>query len=72
MQFSIVTFLPNTPIPLPVHYHIYYGEPIPLHEDLRPGDADDPDMVEAAAARVKRAVQALIDQGLAEREGVFA
>ncbi|MFW5920291.1 MAG: acyltransferase, partial [Polyangiales bacterium] len=63
--------VPLSPIPLPVHYHIWYGEPLMLHEGLEPGDADDPRLAEAAAARVREAVQALIDRGLRERPGVF-
>jgi 1-acyl-sn-glycerol-3-phosphate acyltransferase len=61
-----------TPVPLPVRYHILYGEPIPTHLDYRPEHADDPGAVREAAARVKSAVAGLITQGLAEREGIFA
>ena len=61
-----------TPLPLPVRYHILYGAPIPVHEDYRPEHADDPAAVREAAARVKAAVQALLDQGLSERTGIFA
>jgi 1-acyl-sn-glycerol-3-phosphate acyltransferase len=64
--------IPATPLPLPVRYHIHYGEPIPLHRDYRPEDADDPEAVRAAAARVKAAVQGLIEAGLRQRQGVFA
>lgn len=60
-----------TPLPLPVHYHIYYGAPIPVHEDYRPEQANDPAAVAEAAERVREAVEALIDRGLSEREGVF-
>jgi len=62
--------IPITPFPLPVRYHVRYGEPIRLHEEF-PGDPRDPTRIKAAAQRIKDAVQALIDQGLAEREGVF-
>jgi 1-acyl-sn-glycerol-3-phosphate acyltransferase len=67
-------FIPVTisPVPLPVRYHIRYGAPIPTHLDYRPEQADDPGAVREAAARVKSAVEALIAQGLAEREGIFA
>lgn len=68
-------FLPITPtivLPLPVRYHIYYGEPIAVHEDYPPEAATDPVAVAEAAARVKSAVEALIARGLEEREGVFA
>lgn len=66
---------PYLPVPLspvlPVHYHIYYGEPLDLGAGLRPEDADDPAITEFAAARVQAAVQGLIDRGLSERAGVF-
>lgn len=66
-------FLPLTavPFPLPVRYHIYYGEPIPVHQQYSPEQADDPEVLRAAAADVQAAVQALIDKGLEEREGIF-
>lgn len=60
-----------TPIPLPVRYHIHYGEPMLLHRNHRPEDADDPQVVHEAAGRVRDAVQALIEKGLAERKGIF-
>ncbi len=67
-------FLPVTltPVPLPVRYHILYGEPIPVHLDYRPEQADDPGAVREASARVKSAVEGLIAQGLSERPGIFA
>jgi 1-acyl-sn-glycerol-3-phosphate acyltransferase len=55
-----------------VRYHIRYGPPIPVHEEYRPDHADDPAAVREAAARVKAAVQALLEQGLAERTGIFS
>ncbi|MCA9565123.1 MAG: glycerol acyltransferase, partial [Myxococcales bacterium] len=61
-----------TPFPLPVRYHIYYGEPLALHEGLRPEDADNPEVVAAGALRVKEAVARLIQRGLEERVGVFS
>lgn len=68
--------LPYLPIsatlfPLPVKYHVYYGEPIRVNEEFSPEEADDPAIVKGAAARVKAAVQALIDRGLKERKGIF-
>jgi 1-acyl-sn-glycerol-3-phosphate acyltransferase len=57
------------PFPLPVRYHILYGEPIALHE--RYHDRDDPACVAAAAGEVKSAVQKLIERGLSSREGLF-
>jgi 1-acyl-sn-glycerol-3-phosphate acyltransferase len=55
------------PFPLPVRYHINFGEP------LRFGGADDEDdaVLERKVAEVQGAVQGLLDKGLAERRGVF-
>jgi 1-acyl-sn-glycerol-3-phosphate acyltransferase len=64
--------LPLTPLPLPVRFHIHYGEPLPLHEEHPPSDADRPEVVAAAAARVRDAVDALVRQGLRERKAVFS
>ncbi len=63
--------IPATPFPLPTRYHIHYGEPLPFHEEYKPEDADDPEIVREAAARVKSAVQTLLERGLAMREGIF-
>lgn len=64
--------IPAVPVPLPVRYHIRYGEPLPFDRDYTPEQADDPVVVREAAARVKAAVAALIEQGLRERKGIFA
>jgi 1-acyl-sn-glycerol-3-phosphate acyltransferase len=63
--------VPLTPVPLPVRYHLHYGEPLRLDEGLRPEDADDPEVVRQAAGRVRSAVRALVERGLRLREGVF-
>ena len=63
--------IPASPIPLPVQYHLYYGEPIPMQLDYRPEQADDPDIVNEAAKRVRSAVDDLIQRGLKERKSVF-
>jgi len=67
-------FLPVSPtvfVPLPVRYHIYYGEPIRVNDDYPPEAATDPAALEDGCTRVKEAVEALIARGLEEREGVF-
>lgn len=64
--------VPATPLPLPVRYHIHYGEPLRFDLEYRPSQADEPDLVRVAAQRVKERVQALIDEGLAKRDGVFS
>ncbi|MBK7579295.1 MAG: acyltransferase family protein [Myxococcales bacterium] len=61
--------IPATPIPMPVRFHVHYGEPLALYE--RFGDADDPTAVREAARLVKSAVQELMDRGLSERRGLF-
>jgi 1-acyl-sn-glycerol-3-phosphate acyltransferase len=64
--------IPATPVPLPVHYHVVYGEPLRFDREFSPAQADDPQIVSEAASRVKQAVLALIHRGLRERRGVFA
>jgi 1-acyl-sn-glycerol-3-phosphate acyltransferase len=63
--------VPAVPVPLPVRYHIHYGEPIRVDRELSPSDADDPEIVAGVAARVQAAVQALLHKGLKERKGIF-
>ena len=68
--------IPEVPIPvvpmiLPVRYHLLWGPPIPLHEEYRPDQADDPAIVRQAAARVQAAVDALVKKGLKARTGIF-
>jgi 1-acyl-sn-glycerol-3-phosphate acyltransferase len=54
-------------LPLPVRYHLYFGEP--MHFE------GDPDEDDAATSRkvedVRGAIDALLKRGLAERSGVF-
>lgn len=59
------------PWPLPVRYHLLYGEPLDLAASHPPEDADDPDVLEAGAERVRAAVAGLIERGLRERRGWF-
>ena len=63
--------IPLVPVPLPVRYRIYYGDPIPVHERYDPSQADNPSVLKEVAAEVKAAVHELIQQGLADRKGVF-
>lgn len=73
IRFLGAPFIPLTltPIPLPVRYHILYGPPIPIPSLYRPEHADDPGAVREAAARTRAAVEALLEQGLSERKGIF-
>jgi 1-acyl-sn-glycerol-3-phosphate acyltransferase len=70
---NAIPYIPVTAslVPLPVRYHIWYGEPIRVDQDYTPDDADDPEKVREAAARVKSAVQGLLERGLRERKGIF-
>ena len=59
--------VPMTLLPLPWPYAIHYGAPIEVYRRYAPEDADDPEAVLEAAAEVRDAVAALIDEGLARR-----
>ena len=63
--------IPLSPLPLPTHFHLRYGEPLHLDLDLSPSDADDPEIVFGAAARVHDALEELLAGALARRPGVF-
>ncbi len=64
--------IPLSPLPLPVRYHLWYGEALPLHERWRPEEADDPEVIEQAARWTRSALEALIERGLRARRGIFA
>jgi len=60
-------FLPGGAMPLPTHYHLYFGDPIQFA-----GDPDDDDaIVEDKVTVVRDAIADLLDRGLRERKGVF-
>ena len=61
--------IPATPLPLPVRYHLAYGEPIRFERD--PAAADDPERIREGAERVRASVQWLVDGLLETRPGVF-
>jgi 1-acyl-sn-glycerol-3-phosphate acyltransferase len=63
--------VPATPLPLPVHYHIWYGKPLALGQGLSADQADHPRVVDSAAARVREAVETLLAHGLEQRRGIF-
>jgi 1-acyl-sn-glycerol-3-phosphate acyltransferase len=55
------------PLPLPTKYRIYFGEPLRFT-----GRADDEDIeLDKKVRTVKTAIQAMLNQGLKERQGVF-
>src|ERR1043165_6635744 len=62
--------VPATPIPLPAHYHLRYGEPLHL-KGLAHHKIDDPDVISNAATRVQVALERLLDDTLRARRGVF-
>ena len=62
--------VPATPIPLPAHYHLRYGEPLHLNGAAH-RKIDDPDVIANAATRVRVAVERLLDDTLRARPGVF-
>jgi 1-acyl-sn-glycerol-3-phosphate acyltransferase len=62
--------VPATPIPLPAHYRLRYGEPRYLHGGTH-READDPDVIAHAAARVRVALERLLDDTRCARRGVF-
>jgi 1-acyl-sn-glycerol-3-phosphate acyltransferase len=54
-------------VPLPVRYHMLFGEP--MHFE---GDPDEDDAaIERRVAQVRESIQALLQRGLSERRGVF-
>jgi 1-acyl-sn-glycerol-3-phosphate acyltransferase len=55
------------PFPLPARHRIWFGEP--LHFEGSP-EAEDPE-IDAKVEQVRTAVNALLEQGLAARTGVF-
>jgi 1-acyl-sn-glycerol-3-phosphate acyltransferase len=55
------------PFPLPVKYHLYFGEPMRFTGNPNDDDAE----LEKKVKEVKGAIQSMINRGLAERRGVF-
>jgi 1-acyl-sn-glycerol-3-phosphate acyltransferase len=76
-----VPYVPVTPlfpwfgllgmIPLPTKWHIRFGAPIRFYENRRIPRAPQPRTVHALAERVRRQVQGMVHELLAERESVF-
>lgn len=54
-------------LPLPVKYHIYFGEPLRFVGDASEDDAAIQDKVDL----VKRSINAMFERGLRERAGIF-
>jgi hypothetical protein len=58
-----------SPLPLPAHYHLRYGEAIQFARD--PSEADDPAVVASAARDVQIALEDLLARTRRERESVW-
>jgi 1-acyl-sn-glycerol-3-phosphate acyltransferase len=67
-SFPIVPYPPFVaPLPLPVKYRLYFGEPMTFTGD----PDDDEDVLDDKAKTVKNRIQSMIHLGLREREHVF-
>ena len=66
-SFPVLPFPPFLPLPLPVKYRVYFGEPMRFE-----GDPDEDDEALADQVRVvKHRIQSMIHVGLRERRHVF-
>ncbi len=54
-------------LPLPVRYHLYFGEPMHFEGEANEDEA----AIERRVEEVRGAIEALLARGLAERRGVF-
>ena len=63
--------IPATPLPLPVRFHVWYGEPIDVASRFDPSDSDRPDVVDALVREVRERVAERIAAGRAARAGWF-
>ncbi len=64
---SLPVTLTGVPLPLPVKYHLHFGEPLQFSGN--PGDEDQE--LERKVREVKSRIQAMINKGLEERRSVF-
>ena len=55
------------PLPLPVKYHLWFGPPLRFSGNVE----DDDGELEHKVAEVKRAIEGLLDRGLAARASIF-
>jgi 1-acyl-sn-glycerol-3-phosphate acyltransferase len=58
-------------LPLPVKYHIRYGEPLNFHLEHPPSAVNDPELIRRLADQVQQTVESMIAEGLAKRRTVF-
>ena len=76
-----VPYVPLTPlfpwfgllgiVPLPTRWHIRFGAPLHLHTSRRSQRAPSARMVSTLAERVRRQIQGMLHELLAERESIF-
>jgi 1-acyl-sn-glycerol-3-phosphate acyltransferase len=67
-SFPIVPYPPFVaPVPLPVKYRVYFGEPMTFTGD----PDDDDDVLDDKVKQVKNRIQSMIHIGLRERESIF-
>ncbi|NVB85563.1 MAG: acyltransferase family protein [Kofleriaceae bacterium] len=67
-SFPVVPYPPFVaPLPLPVKYRLYFGEPMKFSGD----PDDDDDLLDDKVKQVKNRIQGMIHQGLRAREHVF-
>lgn len=59
-------------IPLPVKYHIVYGEPLKFYETYPPDAVQDPELLRQMADKVRMTVQEMVEVGLENRVGIFS
>jgi len=59
-------------VPLPVRYHIRYGEPIHFYNDYGPQTLENPETVRMLADKVQLKVEEMIQGLLEERKGIFS
>jgi 1-acyl-sn-glycerol-3-phosphate acyltransferase len=59
--------LTGIPLPLPVKYHLWFGEPMHFSSSADEDDAE----LERKVREVKGAIEALVAKGLAQRRGIF-
>jgi 1-acyl-sn-glycerol-3-phosphate acyltransferase len=56
-----------TPVPFPVRYHIYFGEPM----EFRGNPNDEDQVIEAKVEQVKARIRSMIESGLRRRRSIF-
>lgn len=61
--------VPASPLPLPAHFHVRYGAPQVLGTTAQ--DADDPELVAAAARDIRASLERMLEDARLARRGVF-